>query len=991
MVSETSIPDDVATSHGTGQPCPWNHFDAEWYADTHMGRPAATDPTDPLEHYTTLGAARRLSPNPYFDEAWYLSTYPDVRNGIGEGLWESGFAHYRKSGHVDRDPHLLFCDSFYRASRGDLSRASLASRGLRNGYHHFLIAGQNEASSGSPFFNAAYLTEATGIAENPFTALLKAPWLGTLRLSQYFDTEWYIACHQHVEDMVADGEYASALHHYLTNPTPWRFAGSPDFDEAFYSARYPDIANAIGAGTLRCGYLHFVLHGRFEDRQPSTWFDPAFYKRHKRVAAALKADPGMTAFDHYQRVGQRLGLPTVRPAHLTPTPERPASEAAGKDIFLRMAHLWAQGQATSLIRFPHHEAPNISVVMCAFNHYDLTIQTLLHLSGSTGVRFEVILVDNASVDATRHIESRVEGLTVIRNANNIGFLRASNQGIAAARGTYVLLLNNDVILPPNALEIAMARLGRDDGIGAVGGKVVRTHGLLQEAGCILFSDGSALGYGRDADPFDPEYNFVRDVDYCSGVFLMMPTALIRELGGFDLDYAPAYYEETDLCARIWKSGKRVVYDPSVVIVHLEFGSSRNPDAPRALMRRNRETFLAKHREWLLGKTVPDLRLAVVGRIATRRHRVLVVEDTIPYRHLGSGFARSADVVSSLVALGCDVTVLPMNPIELPTDPRQGFDEGVELLGNRDAGGAARLLVEREHYYDTIWVCRAHNLHRLVGAVGTEWGALRHSRIVLDTEALACNRDAASATLEGRKFDLPKAQKRELRQAHLAQEICCVNAVEQAQLGASGLPRVHVLGHAIDLRPSPNSFARRRDILALGSLYGTETPNFDGLRWFIREVWPDVHAKLGDARLLVAGFTAEGLDVETLLASPGVVHLGFVPDPSDLYNEARLFLAPTRFAAGIPFKVHEAASFGLPVIATTLLAKQLGWAPGTDLVAHSPDDPKAFAKALIAAYGDAKRWKALREAALAQIGVECSRDAFTRAIGDILQLPMTPVL
>jgi GT2 family glycosyltransferase len=757
MAREIETSEDAITSSGTGPFCPWDQFDAEWYADTHMRRPAATDPTDPLEHYTTLGVTRQLSPNPYFDEAWYLATYPDVRNGIVERLWESGFAQYRKFGHLDRDPHWLFCDSVYRASRGDLSRTQMERNGLRNGYHHFLIAGQNEDSSGSPFFNAAYLAEGTGITEQPFTALLMAPWLGTLRLSQYFDTEWYLACHEQVEDLVTDGEYASALHHYLTNPTPWHFAGSPDFDEAYYSARYSDISDAIAAGAVRCGYLHFVLHGRFEDRQPSAWFDPAFYKRHKQVAAALKADPRLTAFDHYQRVGQRLGLAAVRPAHLMPATERPASELAGKDIFLRMAHLWAQGQATSLIHFARHEAaPDISVVICAFNHYDLTIQTLLHLSGSTGVRFEVILVDNASLDATRHIESRVEGLTLIRNATNSGFLRASNQGIAAARGKYVLLLNNDVILPPNALEIAMARLGGDDSIGAVGGKVVRTHGMLQEAGCILFSDGSALGYGRDADPFNPDYNFVRDVDFCSGVFLMVPTALMRELGGFDLDYAPAYYEEADLCARIWKSGRRVVYDPSVVIVHLEFGSSRNPDAPRALMRRNRETFLAKHREWLLGKTLPDLRMAVMGRSATRRHRVLMVEDTIPYRHIGSGFARTADVVSSLVALGCDVTVLPMNPVELPADPRQGFDERVELLWNHDATSVARLLVEREHCYDTIWICRAHNLHRLVGAVGREWGALRHARIVLDTEALACNREAGSATLEGRRFDLAKA-------------------------------------------------------------------------------------------------------------------------------------------------------------------------------------------------------------------------------------------
>jgi glycosyltransferase involved in cell wall biosynthesis len=217
----------------------------------------------------------------------------------------------------------------------------------------------------------------------------------------------------------------------------------------------------------------------------------------------------------------------------------------------------------------------------------------------------------------------------------------------------------------------------------------------------------------------------------------------------------------------------------------------------------------------------------------------------------------------------------------------------------------------------------------------------------------------------------------------------VNAVEQAQLAASGLPRVHVLGLAIDLRTSPNSFTKRRDILALGSLYSPETPNFDGLRWFIHEVWPEVHAKLGGARLLVAGFTAEGLDVATLLAGPGVVHLGFVDDPSELYNTARLFLAPTRFAAGIPFKVHEAAAFGLPVMATTLLAEQMGWESGTDLAASSPDDPKAFAKALIAAYGDARRWKAMREAALTRISAECSRAGFTRAIGDILQLPMVP--
>jgi GT2 family glycosyltransferase len=981
-----SIPDTAAAFEQYWQHCPWEHFDADWYCSNHMRRLPPTDPSDPFEHYNTIGVRQKYSPNPYFDEAWYLSQYPDVKAGVSRGVWESGFAHYRLLGHIDRDPHWLFCDSYYRENRGDLPVEDMARSGLRNGYHHYLIAGQNERCSGSPFFDASFLAESTGIVDKPFTALLQAPWLGSLRLSQYFDTEWYVASHDNVEDMVADGEYGSALHHYLTNPTPWRFPASPDFDEAYYSVRYPDIAEAVAAGALRSGYIHFVLHGRFEDRQPSPWFDPGYYRRNKVVASALRNDPALTAFDHYQRTGQGLGLPAVRPVHLAPIAERPATEAAGKDIFVRMAHLWAQGSGTTLVRLPEHKtAPDISVVMCAFNHYDLTIQTLLHLSGSTGVSFEVILVDNASSDATRTIETRVSGLQLIRNATNAGFLRATNQGIAAACGKHVLLLNNDVILPPNALHAALQRLESDPTIGAVGGKIVRTHGLLQEAGCILFSNGSALGYGRDADPFEPDYNFVRDVDYCSGVFLMVPMALMRALDGLDPDYAPAYYEETDLCARIWKSGRRVVYDPSIVVVHLEFGSSRNPDAPRALMRRNRETFQAKHREWLLTKTMPELRHAIVGRTATRRPRVLFVEDTIPYRHIGSGFVRSADVVASLVSLGCDVTVLPMNPVEPPPDPRQGFDERVELLWNRDATSAARLLVERAHYYDVIWVCRAHNLHRLVGAVsGGDWGALRHARIVLDTEALACNRDAALAALEGRKFDLERAMKRELRHAYLAQDICCVSATEQAQLLRAGLPRVSVLGHAIDVAPTGTGFAKRRDILALGSLYGAETPNVDGLSWFIAEIWPLVRKRLGDVRLLIAGYTAPGFDAETLLAGPDIVHLGFVQDASELYETSRLFLAPTRFSAGIPFKVHEAAARGLPVMATTLLADQLGWESGTDLASHRDDDPAGFAKVLCAAYSDAKIWKLLRDNALARISAECGRQSFTAAIGEILQ-------
>lgn len=979
-------PDDASALPGSGQFCPWEHFDTDWYSARYMRRLRADDPTDPLEHYLTLGVERHASPNPYFDEAWYLAQNDDVRAAVAAGVFTTGFMHYGAIGYADRDPHWLFSDGLYRQRRGDLSDQDLAGNGLRNGYHHFLIAGQNEGVSGSMFFDPAILKEATGIAEMPFTALLTAPWLANLRLSPYFDPEWYLAMYEQVEDLIADGHFSCALHHYLTNDTPWLFSGSPDFDETFYAECYPDIGRAIRAGAVRTGYQHFVIHGRFEDRQPSRWFDPEVYRRNKRVALDLKTAPGLTAFDHYLSEGRGQGLAATIAPHARPIPERPGTELAGKDIFARMAHLWASGVAEAGIRFAQPELPDISVVICAFNHFDLTIQTLMHLAGSIGVSFEVILIDNASVDDTRSIEHHIGGLRLVRNTTNVGFLKATNQGIATARGRFVLLLNNDVILPPNALAQALRRLESDDTIGAVGGKIVRTHGQLQEAGCILFSNGSALGYGRDQDPFDPEFDFVRDVDYCSGVFLMLPRTLLETFGGLDLDYAPAYYEETDLCVRVWKHGLRVVYDPGVVVIHLEFGSSRNPDAPRALMRRNRDVFLAKHRDWLATKMVPDIRIAVNGRSATRRKRVLFIEDTIPYRHIGSGFVRSADVVASLVELGCEVTVFPMNPVELfPPNRREGFHESVELLWNRNISHAPAFFADRETFYDVVWVCRAHNMHRLAATLGQSWGPLSHAHVVLDTEALVCNREAALAALEGRSFDMGRALKREMRQAYLVRDICCVNKAEQAQLMAAGLPRVHVLGHAVETRPTPSGFDARRDILALGSLYGQDTPNFDGLRWFIDHVWPIVLDKLPDARLLIAGFVADGLDVASLLAGPRIEHLGFVPDPTELYNTARVFLAPTRFAAGIPFKVHEAASFGVPVMATTLLAEQLGWGAGRDVMVHAIDDPMGFAASLVALYSDVELWQRTREHALSRIDEDCSRARFTRAIGDLLGL------
>jgi GT2 family glycosyltransferase len=180
---------------------------------------------------------------------------------------------------------------------------------------------------------------------------------------------------------------------------------------------------------------------------------------------------------------------------------------------------------------------------------------------SVSSKIEIILVDNASTDETTDMLSRIDGIHVIVSDVNEGFLTATNRAADVARGRAFLLLNNDAFVRPGAIEAAFATLKEEPNAGAVGGRLILPNGALQEAGSVIWSDGSTQGYGRGIDPESGEAMFRRDVDYCSGAFLMTPAAVWSRLNGFDPVYAPAYYEEVDYCMRVAEIGLRTIYEP----------------------------------------------------------------------------------------------------------------------------------------------------------------------------------------------------------------------------------------------------------------------------------------------------------------------------------------------------------------------------------------------------------------------------------------------
>ena len=738
----------------------------------------------------------------------------------------------------------------------------------------------------------------------------------------------------------------------------------------------------------RCGLLrHFVQTGLLAGLRPHPSLDPiASY----RLDAARTFDI-RSALRHFALSNRALndGKPL-------PTPDQ-ALEAEAKSLFRAKAASLLPAYGRHALRFDLDGPPELSVLMVLHDNFALTLQALASLRQTHAGAIELVLVDSGSTDETRHITRYVTGARLLRFDDNIGYLRGCNAGLNLVSADAVLYLNNDLELASGTIAAALARLRSDPRIGAVGAKIIRTHGVLQEAGCIVWRDGWTAGYLRDQSPLCPEANFVREVDFCSAAFLLARTDAVRDRGGFDDEFAPAYYEDADLCLRLHSAGYRIVYDPSVVVHHLEYGctdvstdvSSTAATDVRTRIERAHEIFFRKHLNTLRFRYAADSRAQLFARSVDKpRGRILFIEDQIPLRRLGSGFVRSNDIVRVMAEMGYRVTVFPVL--------RKSFDlaavyadlpDTVEVMHDRSLAALEPFLASRRGCFDTIWIARTHNLDRVKpilerGGVDVLGGV----RVVLDTEAIAATREARRIALLGCEgaFEEAEAVRAELANAYFCQSIVAVNAPEAGILRGLGLSDVHVLGHLREVALTPRGWGDRAGMLFVGAFAAPDSPNEDSLCWFVDEVLPLVEQALGyETRLTVVGSMGEGVDLSRFRDHPRITLRGEVVDTIPLYDAHRVFVAPTRFAAGVPYKVHEAASYGVPVVATTLLRDQLGWEDGQDLLAAAPSDPEAFANHIIALYRSEALWTSVRDAAAARIRTDCGRDAYERALAGSL--------
>ncbi|HWU71211.1 MAG TPA: glycosyltransferase [Pseudoxanthomonas sp.] len=621
---------------------------------------------------------------------------------------------------------------------------------------------------------------------------------------------------------------------------------------------------------------------------------------------------------------------------------------------------------------PASDTPLASIVIPVYNQVSHTLTCLRAIAKHPpAAAIEIIVVDDGSSDDTSEWIPQIEGLHYLRRMRNGGFIAACNDGAAAAHGDFLVFLNNDTVPQPGWLDTLLATFEQHANVGLAGAQLLYPDGRLQEAGGVVFSDGSAWNYGRFESPYDPRFGYVRDADYCSGAAIAVPRTLFASIGGFDARYAPAYYEDTDLAFAVRAAGRRVLYQPAARVVHME-GATAGTDTSsgaKAYQVRNAAIFATRWKKALEPHsppgTVPEPEI-----LHRNQRQVLVVDALLPQPDRDSGSLRMFNLLRLLRREGAHVCFLALNPAydEAYVHPLQEL--GVETWYAPYSGSMGNFLRMHGSRFDVVLLSRHYVAAPLLPLLRRY---APRAKLVFDTVDLHGLRELRAAELSNdpvlRQTALSNI-KSELLVVAQTDTTLVVSPFEREWLLEKAVQaRVEVLSNLHDLHGPGLPFSLRKDLVFVGSFL--HPPNVDSMLWFTREIFPLVRARLADVRLHCIGSNCPP-EILALASWPGVLVHGHVPDLAPYMEGMRIALAPLRFGAGVKGKINLSMAHGQPVVATTCAVEGMHLRDGHDvLVADSPAD---FADAVIRLYQDEALWNVLACNGMTNIAEHFTLDA-----------------
>lgn len=675
--------------------------------------------------------------------------------------------------------------------------------------------------------------------------------------------------------------------------------------------------------------------------------------------------------------------------------------------------------STSSLKIPSSDSEfgiDVSIIIPVYNKWQLTracLNSVVQTSTASSIRYEIILADDGSTDETTSAADIFPNLRVIKTSTNVGFLRNCNNAAKYARGTFILLLNNDTVVLPGWLDALYRTITLDPTAAIVGSKLLYPDGLIQEAGASLFSDGTAINIGRGFNRYADVFNLRREVDYISGASILIRKSFWDSCGGFDERYKTAYCEDSDLSMTARALGMRVIYEPVSEVVHFEHQSyaEQAPSHNSSLQNHNIKILVDKWKDvlkrdhlssgdWQLAASHSERSACLTT--GTRRlngkldvlyfspfpshppshgNRATIMEFGQRFQRLGHRVhfvllqspENSEAGLSTMADIWDTFDVLPFkNPMVaeergIPFDGwyEEGLGERVRVLCSKynvDLVFCSYIFQSKILEYIPSYILKVIDTH---DKMGDRYKMLRESGQPL--EFFSCSPEEEGLYL--RRADVIVARRDE----------------EASYFGdISGGIATITIPHVED----PHFLNRRfASVESVGIVASANRINLLIVRDFLEEVDRRLSESDCPFTIHIAGRVRDMIELlppgkREYFRRPWVSLHGFVPDIESFYKSVDIVVSPVLMGTGINVKTVQAMAFGMPLLTTICGIKGIN---STDPLHHH----QSLGSLVDSLFGLVDRPEGLDR--LAKVSRSCYQDFFDVAIRSFVSLCTHPKL
>ena len=578
-----------------------------------------------------------------------------------------------------------------------------------------------------------------------------------------------------------------------------------------------------------------------------------------------------------------------------------------------------------------------SIVIPAYNKVEATYYCLCSLLLAVNKNnFEIIVVDDGSTDETQQLENIVKGIKVLHNEKPLRFIESCNAGASVAKSEFIVLLNNDTEVTSGWLDALIDGFQRFDQVGLVGARLLYPDGRLQDAGGIVWKSGDPWNYGHGQNPWDPRFNYARQVDYLSGAAMMTTKKIWDEVGGLSDYLKPMYFEDTDFSFKVREAGYKTYYIPASTIYHFE-GVTSGTDPSQGFKKYqevNRPKFKKRWSQTFSSHssvgTKPDLEKDrnIVGRI-------LFIDYQLPRSDRDAGSYAALNEIKLFQSLGFKATFIPDSLEDLGGYKNALQNDGVEVITAPFYLSTDSFLENRGSEFDVIYVTRYTILSSCIESIKRHCS---EAKIILCNADLHFLRELRAAARTKNPELIAKAketQQSEIMMMSQADAVISYNDIEHGIIYSHSDGTIQPLKCPwVVERPKRiiEQTIKRHGLSFLGSF--THPPNKEGIEWFINTVFPFLSTKVG-LSIYGSGMTEQD---KKDLTSDNIYPHGYIEHLHNAFDQHKIFIAPLLSGAGIKGKVLSAAAHGIPTILSPLAAEGTGLRDGQEcLIAETTDE------------------------------------------------------